>query len=304
MLNYRPFPTLTFSLLLIVTSSLGADDGKNINQGLTPYNYNDCTTPNDCTDPYFPICLVYFNQPDIATQANINYGKCVQCLSDCHCGVDEFCGPDLPFPAYTPNPPNAAIQAKSNQTVGVKLLSRCFSYNSDISNKMCNPTTIITNVQNTISDQTFCGFVSEWQPTQTTCKGNCDGYQPINVTRANFPGYCLPVVKYDGGSDQPVFCSNVLALGGILAKMDPVWQGYCQQGTCKICSEGSSRCSSGDSVPGIPQVCYNGHWIPKKMIDGTLQTLSINTVAQSVLSVAVLTSILIILVSVLMFLKR
>jgi len=268
---------LIFNIITIFAS----EDGKNIgSQNLVPLNYTNCTTPNDCTNPNFPICLIYYEFD------NITLGKCVQCISDCHCGVNEFCGPDLLSPTFDYSAIHCPkygecnkrwIEGRAIQQFGLPLFSRCFRYNSDIIGGTCNPTINKNYIIRGKSEITYCGFTSTWGPSKTTCKGNCTDYIPKVVATNIFPGWCYPDVIFDYNETIrseniskketiPYSCMNELTLNShynflfqFIAKREPIWHGNCEQGICKICSEGSTRCT-GDTN-GIAQICHYGNWI-------------------------------------------
>merc|ERR1712232_836865 len=130
------------------------------------------------------------------------------------------------------------------------------------------------------SDESFCGIVGEYQPSDIPCEGLCPN--PENPT-ANVPGFCArrlfdqdDVLQAAGG------CSSALTLGEVTIA-EPQWVGIPHRGNCVICSEGDTRCT--DS--GTPQICFDGQWQSFIYVDDTLRTYGDNTVAQQMTVLAV-----------------
>ncbi|EKX31027.1 hypothetical protein GUITHDRAFT_149541 [Guillardia theta CCMP2712] len=97
-----------------------------------------CHSPSDCNTAEAPLCQFFFvdktymynkvpDSPvsDVFTQPKL-YGLCVQCISDCDCDLDKYCGVDTSHPVVTPSN-LTSNNTGSGLTRKVKLLIEAYS---------------------------------------------------------------------------------------------------------------------------------------------------------------------------------
>lgn len=73
------------------------------------------------------------------------------------------------------------------------------------------------------------------------------------------------------------------------------WTGYCQQGSCKACIDGQTRCDDGskdhNDIPEhsvSPQICREGGWVSK--IGDSRQDPALNIQTRALIAIAVMIS--------------
>jgi len=223
----------------------------------------------------------------------------VECLTDCDCAANEFCGPDLPFPELESksdsNKQKQFIKRLSEQLHGVKVKSRCFKYNSEIVGRVCNPIVTLNNIYESLNEQGYCGFITNFQPNATGCSGNnCGSIHPKPNPDFHRPGTCYDTVSYTSQEILNGFCSvgnpfeNMGSDQTDANSTEIIWQGICAHHTCHVCQEQEMRCVGN----GIPQICANNAWIEITTVDFTGKTLARNAVAQILIAISVFTGLL------------
>mmetsp|Transcript_61909 Transcript_61909/g.152442 ORF Transcript_61909/g.152442 Transcript_61909/m.152442 type:complete len:623 (-) Transcript_61909:53-1921(-) len=170
------------------------------------------------------------------------------------------------------------------------------------------PTTITDNGNNAFLDQGACApnalasTLSSPVNTKGTCLPACvdclAAAHAKNCPNGNLfepnPNGCPTVTPKQTFQGDACSVSGVFATpSGFNVDAPPIdWEGWCEDGSCKICKEAATRCDSSATSTrnrGTPQICRRGHWVSQ--FDDKAGTLESNNSLATLLSISVFAAV-------------
>lgn len=194
--------------------------------------------------------------------------KCVECQSDCDCGTAQYCHMDSGV-CPTDNSGNFhTCDQDSNRKLGLCVAK---DPTGDILGQPCRTDqgSTATNGPRLTSNAVALPLVSETV-----------GEALNNDRTLTASAFCGGVLFYpDDAEYVPGLGATTIAMGGSRVARSVLWEGTCVNHMCYECSSSDRDCGAGGA-----KTCVNGEWLDTIVVDGTVRTFNVNTVAGTLLT--------------------